>query len=79
MIFLELSQQSLKCTKKDLLLFLFPFAILRKDSIISHVTKFNSLLALTKLDYFEQTILPPRHFRAPYHEWPGCSPRFDPS
>ena len=52
MIFLELSQQSLKCTKKDLLLFLFPFAILRKDSIISHVTKFNSLLALTKLDYF---------------------------
>ena len=55
MIFLELSQQSLKCTKKDLLLFLFPFAILRKDSIISHVTNFNSLLALTKLDYFLQT------------------------
>ena len=52
MIFLELSQQSLKCTKKDLLLLLFPFAIFRKDSIISHVTNFNSLLALTKLDYF---------------------------
>ena len=55
MNFLELSQQSLKCTKKDLLLFLFPFAIFRKEfecqySVISHVTKFNSPLALPKLD-----------------------------
>ena len=78
MNFLELSQQSLKCTKKDLLLFLFPFAIFRKEfdcqySIISHVTKFNSLLALPKLD------LPPKHFRAPYHEWPPCSTVCDPS
>ena len=29
--------------------------------------------------HFIISILPPRHFPAPYHEWPGCSPRFDPS